>query len=722
MRTLALLTIGLLACAVTAPLRAAESATAGTANRVVEWTFTSAKTHADPFNEVTLDAVFTAPDGHESRVPAFWAGGGTWRVRYASPKVGVHRFKSVCSDAGDAGLHGVQGSIDIKPYGGDNPLYRHGPIRVAADKKHFEHADGTPFFWLADTWWMGLTKRLHWPADFKTLTDDRVGKGFTVVQIVAGLYPDMPAFDERGANEMGFPWVKPDYARINPQYFDAADRRIAHLADNGLAPCVVGAWGYHLPWLGVDRMTQHWRNVIARWGAYPVIWCTAGEAAMPYYLSAKKAEDAAIQKQGWTDIAKYIRETDPFDRLISIHPTDMARNQVTDPAALDFEMLQTGHGDRASIGPTINLVRASREAKPTMPTINSEVCYEGILGTCHADVQRIMAWTCLLGGTAGHTYGANGIWQVNRKEQVYGPSPHGGNWGTTPWDEAMRLPGSAQTGLAKKFLLQFDWYEFTPQADVATYDEAADEAPKWSEWIWHADGEANKGAPVAARFFRRTFAMPDGAKVKKAVLHLSVDDKFTAYVNGRRVGEHQNWMVPARYDVTKMLRPGRNVLAVRGENLPAPVDVNPAGLLCALSITLADGTMAAINSDAEWRSSADEAPDWSAPAFDDGGWKPANVVGKYGDPPWGQQLQSPDSTLMPFAAAIPGKVQVIYVPMPRSVRVTGLKAGTKYRAEYFDPVTGESSDAEPAAPDAGGALSVAPPEAAQDWVLVLRAP
>src|SRR5687768_741732 len=116
MRIPALLTIGLLACAVTAPLRAADPATAGTANRVAEWTFTAAKTHADPFNEVTLDAVFTAPDGQESRVPAFWAGGGTWRVRYASPKVGVHRFNTVCSDAGDAGLHGVQGSVDVKPY------------------------------------------------------------------------------------------------------------------------------------------------------------------------------------------------------------------------------------------------------------------------------------------------------------------------------------------------------------------------------------------------------------------------------------------------------------------------------------------------------------------------------------------------------------------------------------------------------------------------------
>ena len=54
-----------------------------------------------------------------------------------------------------------------------------------------------PFFWLGDTWWMGLTKRLLWPEGFKLLTADRVKKGFTVIQIVAGLYPDMVPFDSR---------------------------------------------------------------------------------------------------------------------------------------------------------------------------------------------------------------------------------------------------------------------------------------------------------------------------------------------------------------------------------------------------------------------------------------------------------------------------------------------------------------------------------------------
>jgi Protein of unknown function (DUF4038)/Domain of unknown function (DUF5060) len=221
------------------PTSAGDRVVEGTTNRACEISFTSRKAYADPFNDVTVDAVVTAPDGSTQVVPAFWAGGQTWRIRYSAPRPGDYRFQTRCSDAANADLQGASGIIRLGKYEGDNPFYRHGPVRVASDRKHFEHADGTPFLWLGDTWWMGLCKRLKWPEEFKALTADRIDKGFNVVQIVAGLYPDMPAFDERGANEAGFPWQR-NYARINPAYFDAADLRIAHLADSGLAPCIRG--------------------------------------------------------------------------------------------------------------------------------------------------------------------------------------------------------------------------------------------------------------------------------------------------------------------------------------------------------------------------------------------------------------------------------------------------------------------------------------------------
>ena len=55
--------------------------------------------------------------------------------------------------------HGRRGELHVaEAADASNPLLRHGPIRVAAGSRHLEHADGTPFLWLADTWWMGLCR------------------------------------------------------------------------------------------------------------------------------------------------------------------------------------------------------------------------------------------------------------------------------------------------------------------------------------------------------------------------------------------------------------------------------------------------------------------------------------------------------------------------------------------------------------------------------------
>ena len=35
--------------------------------------------------------------------------------------------------------------MEVQPYPGANPLYRHGYLRVAANHRHLTHADGTPF-------------------------------------------------------------------------------------------------------------------------------------------------------------------------------------------------------------------------------------------------------------------------------------------------------------------------------------------------------------------------------------------------------------------------------------------------------------------------------------------------------------------------------------------------------------------------------------------------
>ena len=71
----------------------------------------------------------------------------------------------------------------------------------------------------------------------------------------------------------------------------------------------------------------------------------------------------------------------------------------------------------------------------------------------------------MLSGAMGHTYGANGIWQVNTREKPFGPSPHGTAWGNLPWQDAYRLPGSAQLGMAKRLLERYPWWQFEPHLE-----------------------------------------------------------------------------------------------------------------------------------------------------------------------------------------------------------------------------------------------------------------
>lgn len=214
----------------------------GEANLMVEIPFTAARPHDDPFKNVDLEVVFIDPTGTQKSVPAFWAGGKTWKVRYASALAGMHHYRTQCSDAEDAGLHAIKGEVEINPYTGTNPLYRHGPIRVAADHRHCEHLDGTPFFWLGDTWWKGLCKRMTWEG-FQELTADRKAKGFSVVQIVCGVYPDEGLFEPRWENEAGKPYETRDFSVVNPAYFEYSDRRLQHLVNAGIVPAIVGGWG-----------------------------------------------------------------------------------------------------------------------------------------------------------------------------------------------------------------------------------------------------------------------------------------------------------------------------------------------------------------------------------------------------------------------------------------------------------------------------------------------
>jgi len=472
------------------------------ANRVAEISFQAEKSRSNPFLEIKLDVVFTDPLGTQKTVPAFWAGGDRWKVRYASSILGTHHYRTQCSDTGDDGLHGVEGRIEIKPYYGENSLYRHGPIQVASDSRHFEHADGKPFFWLGDTWWKNLCKRMTWDG-FKELSADRKKKGFSVIQIVCGPYPDEGPFEQMWENEGGMQYHTKDFKVINPEYWNYADRRLQHLVDAEFVPAIVGAWGRAdcdaMKNVGVDGLKRHWRYLIARYGAYPVVWILAGELH----------NDSKWGVGPWAEVGRYVGAIDPYQRPITIHSGGGRRGEKGDNVLISYDMVGGSHDQAVAISSAISNFTSTYSKEPAMPVLVGEAVYEGHMQTGFPYVQRHLFWMYMLSGAAGHTYGAAGVWHASVEGNPgCASNAFGGRkvYDWTTWREGMNYPGSTQLGIGKKLLKKYNWSQFEPH-------------PEWVE-----DGSFAAGIPGEVRFIylpRRNIYNWTGPEVKN--LDPSVD-------------------------------------------------------------------------------------------------------------------------------------------------------------------------------------------------------
>ena len=90
-------------------------------NQVAEWNYVSGQDREDPFNELELDVSIQHAGGDSWRVPAYWAGGQEWRVRFTPPKPGAYEATTVCSDKADLDLHGVTATVEVSGNESSNP-------------------------------------------------------------------------------------------------------------------------------------------------------------------------------------------------------------------------------------------------------------------------------------------------------------------------------------------------------------------------------------------------------------------------------------------------------------------------------------------------------------------------------------------------------------------------------------------------------------------------
>ncbi|GGD60374.1 apiosidase-like domain-containing protein [Paenibacillus nasutitermitis] len=151
----------------------------------------SSKSYSNPYIDVEINATFIGPGGISMTLPGFWDGGDTWKFRFAPTVTGNWSYATTASDPTDTGLHGQTGTVVSQPYTGSLEIYKHGFVKADSSNRFLTYNDGTPFYWLADTHWMGLSYREKWGASndprwssqYKGMVDQRVKQGYSVYQM-----------------------------------------------------------------------------------------------------------------------------------------------------------------------------------------------------------------------------------------------------------------------------------------------------------------------------------------------------------------------------------------------------------------------------------------------------------------------------------------------------------------------------------------------------------
>lgn len=157
-----------------------------------------------------------------------------------------------------------------------------------------------------------------------------------------------------------------------------------------------------------------------------------------------------------------------------------------------------------------------------------------------------------------------------------------------------------------------------------------------SPWVWYPGGDPTKEVPPGTRWFRKEITIPEG-KIKRGRFLISADNEWVLYVNGQRAGQNNpgvnSWQKPKEVQITKLLKPGVNVLSIVATNTTDRP--SPAGLIGRYSVGFTEGPSIVGGIDGSWKASDREVQGWMAAGFDDSTWPGAEVIAKFGDAPWG---------------------------------------------------------------------------------------
>jgi hypothetical protein len=432
---------------------------------IFEAAFTAARNSPNPLQDTDLRVTFTSPSRQTRTVAGFWDGGVTWRVRFSPDEAGRWTYVTSAAPQSDSGLHAQQGTFRVvRPKGGTR-FDRHGPVRVSRNRRHLEHADGTPFFWLADTGWNAAL--LSTPEEWRHYVAERARQRFTAVQWVTTQWRAAPLGDRQ--NEPAF--TGRETIAVNPSFFQRLDAKVSALDAAGLLSAPVLLWaigsgadasvnpGFSLP---EDQAIRLARYMIARWQAHDVVWILPGDGD----YRGEKAER-------WKRIGRAVFDGSPHAPVV-LHPGGMhwVLREFQNEAWVDIHGYQSGHGDDEKTLRWMTEGPPAREwtLEPTRPFINLEPPYERHLAYQSRKpippevVRRAVYWSLLNAPTAGVSYGGHGVWGWD--DGTRPPTDHAGSGIPLPWKEAIVMPGAEQMAHVAALFTGIDFWRLRPMPDA----------------------------------------------------------------------------------------------------------------------------------------------------------------------------------------------------------------------------------------------------------------
>ena len=317
-----------------------------------------------PFS-VDFAAEATGPGGISLRIPGFYDGNGTWKVRL-SPT--IEGDWSLVTRSSLPALDNRKVTFRCQP----NPSPAvHGGLIVDPDyPRHFVYEDGTRFYLL------GYECDWLWALDLgkpdlratEAFLDELATNGFNYILVNTYAHDTGWRKGRTGEDDFGPPamyaWEgsnqKPDHSRFNLAYWRHYDRVIEAMRRRGIiAHVMIKVYNKMVKWptKGSVEDDLFFRWVIARYAAYPnVHWDFSKESNNEKNLDYKLGR------------MKSIRDNDPYRRPISTHTDTATYNAGTYNDVLDFRSDQQHSKWRATI--------LDHRKQHVWPVINTEFGYE----------------------------------------------------------------------------------------------------------------------------------------------------------------------------------------------------------------------------------------------------------------------------------------------------------------------------------------------------------